>query len=231
MIIQFLDGTTKEIQDYNLKRLFHRIPSLELNHMTESVEGRGNLVVGTQYQQRVITVTFLYIVRDICDYDLLRDELNGLFARDETFYIIFKREHWKRYKVRLAKQLSINPNRRMESFDVEFRMDDLFAESFGTSLDLQNHGEWDADIWGFGSGIDYDTPYNYTFNTNSFVIKNIGNHKIDPRQSTLEITLKGNFGSFVQIKNNTTGDVYRFNNALSSTDTLKLSGIRTLKIA
>jgi len=229
MIIKFSDGTTKDIQDYNLKRLFHHIPSLDLNHMTESVEGRGNLVVGTQYQQRIIKVTLLYIVQDICGYDLLRDELNALFARDEAFYIVLKREHWKRYKVRLAQQLEIEPNRHMNSFDITFRMDDLFAESFGTSLDLQNRGEWDADIWGFGSGIDYDTQYNYTFNTNNFVVKNIGNQKIDPRQSALEVTLKGNFGSFVQITNNTTGDVYRFNNALSSTDTLKLSGIRTLK--
>lgn len=229
MIIQFLDGTKKDIQDYNLKRLFHRIPSLDVNHVIESVEGRGSLVVGTQYQQRVITATLLYIVQDIYGYYLLRDELNALFARDEPFYIIFKREHWKRYKVRLAQQLEMEPNQHMNSFDISFRMNDLFAESVGTSLDLQNHGEWDADLWGFGSGIDYDTQYNYTFNTNNFVVKNIGNQAIDPRQATLEITLKGNFSSYVQIKNNTTGDVYRFNNPLSSTDTLRLSGIRTLK--
>jgi len=229
MIIQFLDGTTKDIQDYNLKRLFHHIPSLDLNHVTETVEGRGILVMGTEYQQRVITVTLRYLVQDICGYDLLRDELNALFARDEAFYIIFKREHWKRYKVRLAKQSTIDPDKRMQSFDVQFRMDDLFAESVGTSLDLQNRGKWDEDIWGFGSGINYDTQYNYTFDTNNFVVKNIGNQVIDPRQSSLEITLKGSFASFVQIKNNTTGDVYRFNNPLSSTDTLRLSGIRTLK--
>lgn len=229
MIIQFLDGTTKDIQDYNLKRLFHQIPSLDVNHVIESVEGRGSLVVGTQYQQRVITATLLYIVQDIYGYYLLRDELNALFARDEPFYIIFKREHWKRYKVRLAQQLEIEPNQHMNSFDISFRMDDLFAESVGTSLDLQNRGEWDADLWGFGSGIDYDTNYNYTFNTNNFLVKNIGNHKIDPRISNLEITLKGTFNSFVQITNHTTGDVYRFNNPLSSTDTLRLSGVRTLK--
>ena len=229
MIIQFLDGTTKDIKDYNLKRLFHRIPSLEMNHMFEPVEGRGDLVAGTQYKQRVITVTLLYIVKDIFGYDLLRDELNALFARDEAFYILFKREHWKRYKVRLAQQFLIEPNQSMESFELQFRMDDLFAESVGTSLDLQNRGEWDADIWGFGSGINYDTQYKYTFYTNSFVVKNIGNHTVDPCISNLEITLKGTFGSFVQITNHTTNDVYRFSNALSASDTLKLTGIRTLK--
>lgn len=229
MLIELLNGTRIDIETYGLKRLFHQIPSLEVQHMLESVEGRGELVVGTQYQQRVITVKLLYIVQDIYGYYLLRDELNTLFTRSEPFYIIFKREHWKRYKVRLAQQLEIEPNQHMNSFDISFRMDDLFAESVGTSLDLQNHGEWDADLWGFGSGIDYDTQYNYTFNSNNFIVKNIGNQKIDPKQSTLDITLKGSFNSYVQIKNNTTGDVYRFNNPLSSTDTLKLTGIRTLK--
>ena len=229
MIIQLLNGTQLDVEDYNVKRLFHRVPSLELAHLTESVEGRGDLVVGTRYKQRVITVTFLYIVQDINDYDLLRDELNALFARDEAFYIKFKRQHWKRYKVRLATQLEMEPDPDMESFDVQFRMDDLFAESVGTSLQLQDDGMWDANLWGFGSGIDYDTRYNYTFNSNSFIIKNIGNQLVDPCKSQLEITLKGTFGSYVQIKNITTGDVYRFNNSLSTADTLKLSGVRTLR--
>lgn len=229
MLIELLNGTRIDIETYGVKRLFHRIPSLEVSHTTETVEGRGDLVVGTQYKQRTIPVTFMYKVSDIYGYYLLRDELNALFARDEPFYIIFKREHYKRYKVRLAQQLATEPTPGMKDFDVDFRMDNLFAESVGTSLDLQNRGEWDADIWGFGSGIDYDTRYNYTFNTNSFVVKNIGNQGVDPCKSDLEITLKGNFGSYAQITNHTTGDVYRFNNPLSSTDTLKLVGIRTLK--
>lgn len=230
MIVELLNGIRIDVEaNYNVKRLFHRIPSLVVEHLTETVEGRGDLVVGTQYKQRTITVTLMYKVGDIFSYYLLRDELNALFARDEPFYIIFKREHYKRYKVRLAQQLATEPANHMSSFDVDFRMDDKFAESVGTSLDLQNKGEWDDDLWGFGSGIDYDTRYNYTFNTNSFVVKNIGNQKIDPRESAIEITLKGIFDSYVQITNNTTGDDYSFNNPLSSTDTLRLVGVRTLK--
>lgn len=230
MIFQLLNGTQIDIEEkYNVKRLFHRVPSLIVEHLTESVEGRGDVIVGTNYKQRTIPVTLMYEVSDIYGYYLLRDELNALLARDEPFYILFKREHYKRYKVRLAQQLSMEPAPRMNSFDVDFLMEDKFAESVGTSLDLQNRGEWDADLWGFGSGIDYDTRYNYTFTTNDFIVKNIGNEKINPRESTLEITLKGTFASYVQVTNHTTGDVYRFNNPLSSTDILKLAGVRTLK--
>lgn len=230
MIIELLDGNRIDIEKkFGVKRLFHRIPSLELEHITESVEGRGIINVGTKYKQRVISVQLLYNVIDIYSYYLLRDELNALFARNEPFYIIFKREHYKKYKVRLAQQLAIEPAPQMNSFDVDFLMDNKFAESVGTSLDLQNRGEWDADLWGFGSGIDYDTQYNYTFNQNEFVVKNIGNVEVNPRESALEITLKGVFTNHVQITNHTTGDVYRFNNPLSSTDILKLDGVRTLK--
>ena len=229
MIIELQNGTRIDIAEYGLKRLFHYIPSLALTHNTSLVEGRGDIVVSSEYKQRTITVTLMYIVDDIYDYYLLRDQLNALFARNEAFYIIFKREHWKRYKVRLASQLSIDPAVHMNSFDVEFLMEEKCAESVGSSLDLQNKGTWDESLWGFGSGIDYDTRYNYTFNSNSFVVKNIGNELVDPRESKLDITLKGTFGSQVKITNQTTGDVFVYTGALSSTDELKLTGIRTLK--
>ncbi|MEK4425172.1 distal tail protein Dit [Solibacillus sp. FSL K6-1523] len=230
MIIELLNGIRIDVEEkYGLKRLFHRIPSLTVEHLTEAVEARGDLIIGTEFNQRNITVTLLYFVNDICSYDLLRDELNALLVRNEPFYIIFKREHWKRYKVRLAQQLEMEPNNKAESFDVLFRTENLFGESIGTSLDLQNKDNWDSDLWGFGAGIDYDTKYQYTFNKNDFIVKNIGNQTINPRQSDFDIILKGRFSNYVQITNHTTGDVYRFNGNLTSTDTLRLTGIRTLK--
>lgn len=229
MIIELQNGTRFDIAEYGLKRLFHYIPSLVLSHNTKTVEDRGDIVISSAYKQRTITVTLLYKVGDIYDYYLLRDQLNALFARNEAFYIIFKREHWKRYKVRLASQLSMNPAIRMDSFNVEFLMEDKYAESVGSSLDLQIKGSWDESLWGFGSGIDYDTQYNYTFNTNSFVVKNIGNELVDPRESKFDITLKGTFSNQVKITNQTTGDVFIYTGTLSSTDELRLIGIRTLK--
>lgn len=230
MIIELLDGTRIDIEEiYRVKRLFHRVPSLSFQHDIQSVDGRGGLIVNSSYTNRTISVQFLYDVDAIYGYYLLRDELNAVFAREESFYIIFKREHYKRYKVRLAEQLNIEPSPNMNSFDVEFIMENNYAESTGTSLQLQNTIGWDESLWGFGSIVDYDTKYNYTFDSNDFIVKNIGNQKIDPRESYLKITINGSFASFIQIQNNTTGEVYRFNEPLLSTDILLLDNIRTLK--
>lgn len=229
MIIELLDGTRYDIEDYSLKRLYHRIPSVGVEHSTDSVEGRdGDIFIETRFNNRVISVELLYIARDIFDYYLLRDEINGLFARKETFYIIFKKEPYKRWKVRLATPFETEPHPHMRSFTVEFITVQPFAESVGTSLELAEQN-FDSGLWGFGSRIDVDIDYEYVFNQSNFTVHNIGNVPIDPREHEIEITLKGTFSNGVTIKNTTTGDEYKYNGALSSTDELKISGVRTFK--
>ncbi len=168
----------------------------------------------------------MYIAQDIYDYYLLRDELNELFTRDETFYIIFKREPYKRWKVKLAQQFSTEPNPRMEPFTVEFRTVDKYAESIADTSTIK---EWDVDKWGWNNTIAWEEELKYTFNSSSFTVKNLGNVPIDPREHALEIVLKGTFSSSVTITNSTTGETFQYNGALSSTDTLTLKGVRTLK--
>jgi predicted phage tail component-like protein len=230
MIIEQLNGTRYDIKNHSLKRLYHRIPSPSVEHTTSTVEGRsGDVFLNTRFSGRTISVELLYIARDIYDYYLLRDELNGLFARNEAFYIIFKTEPYKRWKVRLAQGFSMEPSGNMRSFTIEFVCENIFAESVGTSLDLQNQKEWDIGLWGWGMGLDWDKEYQYEFNDNSFTVENIGNVAIDPCEHELEIIVKGEFSDGVTITNQTTGDVYKYNEPLSSTDNLALSGIRTLK--
>lgn len=226
MIIELLNGTRFDIKDYSLKRLFHRVPSAEISHDTTTVEGRGDIITQSTILNRTISVELLYIAKDIYDYYLLRDELNALFTRDEAFYIIFKREPYKRWKVKLAQQFETEPNSRMRSFIVDFRTVDKYAESIADTSTIK---EWDVDKWGWNGTIDWDDDLKYTFNTNSFTVKNLGSVLIDPRESELEIIVKGTFGNYVKITNQTTGDMYQYNGALSSTDTLKLKGIQTLK--
>ncbi len=67
------------------------------------------------------------------------------------------------------------------------------------------------------------------YGTNNFTVKNLGNVKIDPRESELKITIKATASSYLEFKNNTTSEVFRFNGALTGTDTLVLNGIHTYK--
>lgn len=229
MIIQLLDGTSFDIEEYGLKRLFHRIPSTEIEHITEEIDGcDGEIIVETRYKNRTISVEMMYQTVDILDYYLIRDELNGIFTRKDAFFIIFKREPYKRWKVKLETQFKTEPHPYVGTFTVEFRTVIPYAQSVGTSLELAEQN-FDSGLWGFGSRIDVDIDYEYVFNQPNFVIHNIGNVPIDPRQHDLEIVLKGTFSNGVTIKNATTEDEYRYNGSLSSADELKLSGIRTFK--
>lgn len=226
MIIQLLDGTQYDIDDYGLKRLFHRIPSLEVVHNSVSVDGRSNLITDTQFNNRVISVEMLYQVYDIHDFYLLRDELNALFVKNEAFFIIFKREPYKRWKVRLSSQFTLDPNPAMQSFTVDFITENPYAESVATTGDLK---QWDIDKFGWNNMIDWDEDWQYSFSSNNCNVQNLGNVVIDPRESELEIILKGTFANNVKITNRTTGEIYQYNRSLNTSDTLVITGVRTFK--
>ncbi|MEY9980478.1 distal tail protein Dit [Lysinibacillus sp. RC79] len=227
MIIQLFNGKRLDIADYSLKRLFHHIPSISLSHITENVEGRdGLLFMETFLESRVISVELLYESYDIYDYYLLRDEINALFTRKESFYVIFKNEPYKRYLVRLNQSFEVEPNQYMNSFTVEFTCVNIFGESIADTRSLK---DWDSNKWAWNGQITWVDDLKYLFNSNSFVVNNLGNVDIDPRQSELEIIIKGTFASSVVIKNETTGDVYGYNGNLTAIDELVLKGVQSFK--
>lgn len=228
MIIQLLDGTEIDVwYDYELQVLGHNIPSLEIVHDTETVYGRdGSLFLGSNFSDRSISVRFLYESENINNYYLIRDRVNQLFARKETFYIIFKDVPLKRWKVRLAKSFEVKPNQFMEAFEIEFKCVNVFAESIVNTRDPNFQHIFSYQT---GSPWDQDLDLSYTFDSNEFIVDNIGNVLIDPRQHEIEIVIKATASSYLEIKNNTTGDVYRYNGALTTNDTLTLSGIQSFK--
>ena len=229
MLIKRLNGDVIDISNFNLKRLFHYIPSAEVNHTSASVEGRSDIITDTKLNNRIITVQFLYDSQDIVDYYLLRDELNALFLREEAFYIIFKKEPHKQYLVKTNSQFSIPPNPHMEAFEVEFITLNTYGEFVFSTGELTSK-EWDVDQFGWNGIIDWDSENlpQYTFTERNFTVLNLGNVAIDPRQSYLRIELRG-IGPATSITNNTTGDVYTFTDSLTSSDTLILQGVQTFK--
>ena len=229
MIIELLNGTRYDTSEYQLKRLFHYIPSANIVHNNSELLGRSDYITNSRLNNRVIRVEFLYITQDIYDYYILRERLNDLFMREEEFYIIFKREPHKRWLVKINSQFEINPNPKMDSFTIEFITQKFYSESVGTSLDLQNRKEWDVDLWSWDGTIDWDKNYSYTFNSNNFNVENLGNIKIEPGYYDLQINIQGEATDFLELTNTTNGDVFRYNGNLTNTDTLTLRGIRTFK--
>lgn len=202
MLIESLSGTRIDIERYGLRRLYHYIPSAEIVHNAVAVEGRGEIIVDSQLDNRTITVDVSYKVSNISEYYSLRDEVNSLLVRDGAFYIIFKNEPEKRWKVRLARGFDVEPDKRMKSFSLSFRTVNKYAENTGS-------------------------PITRSFNTNNFNLAYEGNATVDPRESELEITIKADFTNLLTVTNKATGDVYTVRGPLTRTNTVKISGIKT----
>lgn len=226
MIIELLDGTRHDIADYNLKRLYHYIPSASIEHDSVAVDGRSDIIINSKINNRTITVDFAYLSQDIFDFYLLRDEVNALFLREEAYYIIFKNEPYKRWLVKVANGYNLQPNQRLESFTIEFVTINAYAESIATTQTLK---EWDVDSWAWNGAIDWDDTLQYQFSSNEFSVNNLGNAIIDPRVNDLEIRIKGRTNSSIQITNRTTGDIYIYSRAFNESDEIVLNGIRTLR--
>jgi len=90
--------------------------------------------------------------------------------------------------------------------------------------------EWDLDQLSWGLGFDWDEdPPQFTFTTNTFVVKNYGQVQINPRYMPLRIVLRGSFLSGVTITNQTTGDIFKYNGSLSTNDILVIDGVSYTK--
>ena len=221
-----MNETEYDVADYGLTRLFHRISALEIEDYPEVFEGRDGEVdgVGARYAGRTISVDFVYQVNDIYDFYLLRDKINTLFSIKDPFYIIFKREPYKRWRVRRLSGFTLEPNPKAGVFTVEFKCVNLYAESLVYSTATKS---WDIDRWGWDGSIDWDTPLQYEFNSNNFIVRNLGNVTIDPREHEIRIYITATASSYLKITNQTTGDVYQLNNALSPNDNLVLNGVES----
>lgn len=228
MIIELLNGKKFDILNHNLGLEDYDIPSIEISNTLEYIDGApGPTITSTTYLGRMITAYLVYKARDYDDYILLRNELNNIFTRKESFYVIFKDEPWKRWLVKAdgqfltAKELEV-----VGSFPLNFICVRSFAESIADTTTLK---EWDIDKWAWDGSITWDGDLEYIFSANVFTVKNLGNEVVDPRNWPLEIVLKGTFASNVVLRNRTTGDEVVFVAPITANDTLSLINARTLK--
>ncbi|WP_431030057.1 phage tail family protein [Lysinibacillus sp. LZ02] len=227
------DGSSVNMHELNFWVNYARIQPIRFTRQSQTVEGYdGFIETHTQINTRYIETQIQVEAYDTAHLESIRNKIYALFNPTEEFYFIRDLDPFKRYKVKVAELTGLEYEEgSLEDgyFAVTFEMFKPYAESVGTSLDLANKKTWDAGLWGWDMGVDWDETYQCTFNFSTFVVKNIGNVAIDPCQNDLEITLQGSFSNGVRIINHTTGDVFEYNAALSATDVLKLSGIRAFK--
>ena len=135
----------------------------------------------------------------------------------------------KRYLVRLQNTFDIEQVENDGEGELNFETTELpYAESIGTTQDIQRNGiNANDELWGFGMGlIADDESLIYTHTGTSFRIFNAGNVAVHPYEQTLKITIDNVRGSssYLQLRNNTTGDAFRTTEAVSGSQTIVLDG-------
>lgn len=226
IFIETLEGVRYDLTSIGLIPLNFVIDSPSPLHNTVTVEGRnGYLDLGTTFDGRTMKVKFLLKGLDIHDYYLLLDEIFKLFDARTTFYLINKYEPKKRWKVKTAS--TYTPERLAPSdasIEIEFISSSPFSESYGTTL---NPFTFDSELWQVGQGV-ISKDLKYAHNTTSFRIYNGSDIEIDPREIPILIRYQGS-STNLAIKNETTGDEWRYNGSSGVNDTIELDGVRSLK--
>jgi len=222
-MIRMFDEQMNEVDlsKYGLMAKSLKPSSLPPEHVTDKVSGRPGLIrSGTELGSRKCEVDFRVKGSNFNIHSLYRSKLFDLFDPTIFYYIVQEEQVGKRWPVIISSEWTperINP--AASKFTVPFETYELpYAESINTSLTPQT---FDTPWWQLGMGlIAENTPY--TFNTSSFRVHNPGNVVINPFYCEMEITIQAICSSYIELINETTGDKWRYDGALTSSDTVKL---------
>lgn len=190
-------------------------------HTFEEVEGMDGVIdLGSKIGPRQITCLFKFIADDWINFGQKRDEIFNLFESKEPFYLIEKRNLFKRWLVKVDDSFDISQRNIYGDFEINFIAIKGYAESIGTSTQAKT----------FEHLQELPVTYtDYTMEATKFKIYNPG-QPIDPRNINhyLKITYKGRSYN-LSINNKTTGDVWQYLGTSNTDDEIVLEGIRSTK--
>ena len=199
------------------------ISSIERNRITDNAEGSNVLQdMGYTYGTRSIELDMLLKAHDTQDYRLLRDEVYALL--DRVAYVSEQYQKGKRYSVRIDSQYvpdRIPNNQRYAEVKITCDVIGLpFAESIATTSLIDANGlRYSDEVWQYGMGLLLDNEsHSYTHSGTVFRIYNAGNVAVHPFEQELQIDLTGIIGSGFEMKNLTTGDVFKINDEMKPAD-------------
>lgn len=201
---------------------FLHIPSVPFTNGWGGGDGIPPIFMGADYQQKTISATIELMAYDYLDYQLLRDELYGIFGFNKTFYVVDNRQPGKRHRVILDSDFMPERHNPINgTATIPFITEKLpFAESINTTL----AGITDYPYRGIPKVNMSELVYIHT--SNLFNLYNAGNQRIHPYRQELKITISDVVDStdFLQLKNITNGSTFRTTEAVSDSQTIVLDG-------
>lgn len=219
-MIRIFDNEMNEIDlsQYGLEASSFKPSSLSPNHAIDNYEGMDGVIrTGTDLDVRKCEVDFRLKAYDFNIHSLYRSDVFDLFDPTRDLYVVQEEQMGKRWHVVVSSEWTpdrINPS--VSKFTVPFETYRLpYAESINKSLTPKTFNEF----WQIGMGlIPEDTPY--TFSSKSFRVYNAGNVVVNPIYCDMQIIIKATASGYIQLKNETTGDIWRYDGALTNNDTL-----------
>lgn len=223
--IVHLDGTEMLLTE-QMRIVDFYVEPLTPIYAVENVSYGKPVVNHTGYNARKAVLEIAFTGYTMDTYAKRYAELRALFTHTKPFYVVDLRDNGKRWLVQNLGGFAPQRKNKRGQMTINFICLSKYGESIGTTLDDKT---WSAEAWAWGSGLTWSGDFTYTHTSNTFSIFNYGTAEVDPRESDLKITIQAIASEYLEIRNITTGDTYRFNGALAAEDTLVLDGIKTLK--
>lgn len=224
IIIQRRDGTIYDLEKEGIKVINFDPPSANFQHTYNQIGKFGAELVDTQIQQMSIPLTFDVTARDNYDYELQRLKVLRIFSSTEPFYVINMRTPFLRWKV-VADSFTyprLGNFWKAKNVAINLVCYDGLAESTATTLDPFT---FDGGTYGIGMGIPLDsTGYQFS-NQNKFTILNPSIIPLLASERPVKVVFKGDAPNGLTIKNNTTGQEFKYLKQLTSSDEFKLIGL------
>lgn len=198
------NGDKLSVESLKLFGLKLHIPSPSYDLITESVDGRGGVIVLDEIlQPRNLTARFFTNSGNYEDTLRLRDELYRILSSGGAIYVSETYQPGKRWMVHVQGWSPERINRRVLEFEIPL-----------------------INPIGLSESVNIITR---SFDTTTFAIHNDGDVAVDMKaQEETTITFVGESDSLA-IHNLTTGDLWTYDGTSSVDDVITLKGVRSFK--
>lgn len=221
------DKGTQTITDIDgLKLLEAREEEVTTVFNSRPINGADGVIPGSiNFEPFKLIIRFSYKATDLNDYNLFKTKMRGVLFMRTPFYINFSDLPGKKYAV-VCESNSINDLvvGKLGEFEVSY----LVYKGYSESTYKTNEYNTTSDKWQFGNGLVADEDIKYKHNATTFKIFNGSDDVVSPyipQRHDLTIKIKVNAPKGFKLINRTTGDVFEYKKAITTSKQLILNGV------
>lgn len=229
----FKNGKKVKLRELNVYAQDFIVSSIQQDDYFQKQEGTNRRIfLGSDDVLRTITVPFFTYDKYIHNFTLIRDELFGLFGKEEFWIREVRDEGYvsgKLYLVKLVDVIELKQTYKFSQHQLKFETTQFpYGISIKSTLDIQREGLTNDNSWAYGMGLETedDSELKYIHTGKTFRIFNAGNVEVHPFESYLKIEIKNVAGSSnnFELVNRTNNSRFKITKQVSSSDVWIIEG-------